>query len=121
MAEGLAKQILGSHFQIYSAGIEAHGLNPKAISSMREIDIDIHNQESNIIDHSILNKAQHIITLCGDAAEKCPIVPSQAKVHHWGLPDPAKASGSNEEILIEFAKVRDEIKKRILEFKDSVL
>ncbi|SEQ95021.1 arsenate reductase (thioredoxin) [Piscibacillus halophilus] len=117
MAEGLGKEILGDEWDVHSAGIEAHGLNPKAVEMMNEIGIDISDQESSIIDPEILNNTQLVITLCGDARENCPVLPKGVKSEHWGLVDPAKAEGTEEEVNQVFRDVRDEIKNRLMELK----
>lgn len=119
MAEGWAKKYLGDEWEVKSAGIEAHGLNPKAVQAMNEIGIDISNQESEIIDQNYLNDATLAVTLCGDAAERCPVTPSHVKREHWGFDDPAKATGTEEEIWQEFERVRDEIGERIKQFKET--
>ncbi|WP_027964845.1 arsenate reductase (thioredoxin) [Halalkalibacillus halophilus] len=113
MAEGLGKEILGDTWEVHSAGIEAHGVNPKAIEMMNEVGIDITDQESSIIDMEILNSASLVITLCGDAKENCPVIPAKVQTDHWGLFDPAKAEGTEEEVDQVFRDVRDEIKRRI--------
>ncbi|TFB21731.1 arsenate reductase (thioredoxin) [Filobacillus milosensis] len=119
MAEGLGKEILGDEWEVHSAGIEAHGLNPKAIEMMNEIGIDISNQESSIIDRDVLNHATFVVTLCGDALDNCPAIPPSVKHEHWGLVDPAKAEGTEEEVDQVFRDVRDDIKERIEELKTS--
>ncbi|WP_226003000.1 arsenate reductase (thioredoxin) [Paenibacillus sp. BJ-4] len=116
MAEGWAKKYLGSNWNVYSAGIEAHGLNPKAVQAMSEVGIDISGQTSDIIDPVLLNNADLVVTLCGDAADKCPITPSQVRREHWGFDDPAKAEGSEEEKWGVFQQVRDQVGERIKQF-----
>ncbi|WP_211748505.1 arsenate reductase (thioredoxin) [Paenibacillus sp. Marseille-Q4541] len=116
MAEGWAKKYLGEEWNVYSAGIEAHGLNPNAVKAMNEVDIDISNQTSDIIDPAILNSADLVVTLCGDAADKCPITPPSVRREHWGFDDPAKARGTDKEKWSVFQHVRDEIGKRIETF-----
>ncbi|QUG42032.1 arsenate reductase (thioredoxin) [Psychrobacillus sp. INOP01] len=116
MAEGWAKKYLGDNWNVFSAGIEAHGLNPNAIKAMNEVGIDISEQTSDIIDLEILNHADLVVTLCGDAADKCPITPQQVKREHWGFDDPAKATGTEEEKWAVFQQVRDEIGNRINQF-----
>ncbi|MFP3884073.1 arsenate reductase (thioredoxin) [Priestia filamentosa] len=116
MAEGWGKKYLGESWNIYSAGIEAHGLNPNAVKAMKEVDVDISNQTSDIIDKSILNSADLVVTLCGDAADKCPMTPPHVKREHWGFDDPAKAEGTDEEKWAFFQRVRDEIEERIEKF-----
>ncbi|MGE7546463.1 arsenate reductase (thioredoxin) [Sporosarcina newyorkensis] len=113
MAEGWGRKILGQEWNVLSAGIEAHGVNPKAIKVMSEIGIDISNQTSNTIDSQILNNADLVVTLCGDAADKCPMTPPSIRREHWGFDDPAKATGTEEDIWAEFQRVRDEIGERI--------
>lgn len=119
MAEGWAKQHLGSSWNVYSAGIEAHGLNPNAVRAMNEVGVDISHQTSDVVDPEILNQADMVVTLCGDAANKCPVTPPTVKRVHWGFDDPAKAQGTDEEKWAVFQKVRDEIGDRILKFAVS--
>ncbi|WP_142829473.1 arsenate reductase (thioredoxin) [Planococcus soli] len=119
MAEGWGKQILGDEWQVLSAGIEAHGLNPNAVKAMNEVDIDISGQTSDIIDLEILNNADFVVMLCGDAADKCPMTPPHVKRDHWGFTDPAKAEGSDEEKWTVFQNVRDEIGERIRQFAET--
>lgn len=113
MAEGWAKKYLGDEWQVYSAGIEAHGLNQKAVKAMEETGVDISNQTSDIINLDILNQADLVITLCGDAADKCPMTPTHVKREHWGFDDPAGKEWS------EFQRVRDEIGERIKHFAET--
>ncbi len=119
MAEGWAKKILGDEWEVKSAGIEAHGLNPKAVQAMKEISIDISDQTSDIIDQDILNNADLAVTLCGDAADKCPMTPPQVRREHWGFDDPAKAEGTEEEKWQVFQRVRDQIGERIKQFAET--
>ncbi|MFD1774824.1 arsenate reductase (thioredoxin) [Paenibacillus rhizophilus] len=116
MAEGWAKKYLGDEWNVYSAGIEAHGLNPNAVKAMKEVDIDISSQTSDIIDPELLNNSDLVITLCGDAADKCPITPPKVKREHWGFDDPAKATGNDQEKWSVFQRVRDQIGERIQRF-----
>ena len=113
MAEGFATQRFGDRAKITSAGIEAHGINPRAIATMREVQIDISQQSSDIVSEHMLAEADIVVTLCGDARDTCPKLPANTVHHHWGLADPAKASGNEEEIRQTFRQVRDEIKHRI--------
>lgn len=116
MAEGWAKKHLAEEWEVYSAGIEAHGLNPKAVKAMNEVGIDITNQTSDIIDSELLNSADFVVTLCGDAADKCPMTPAHVRREHWGFEDPAKAQGTEEEKWTVFQTVRDSIGTRIETF-----
>lgn len=113
MAEGWAKKYLGNNWNVYSAGIEAHGLNPNAVKAMKEANIDISTQTSDIIDPEILNNADLVVTLCSDAADKCPMTPPHVKREHWGFDDPAGKEWS------EFQRVRDEISERIKQFSET--
>ncbi|GGA25004.1 arsenate reductase (thioredoxin) [Psychrobacillus lasiicapitis] len=119
MAEGWGKKHLGDEWEVLSAGIEAHGLNPNAVKAMNEVRIDISKQTSDIIEMETLNNAEFVITLCGDAADKCPMAPPQVKRDHWGFDDPAKAEGTDEEKWATFQRVRDEIGARIKQFADT--
>lgn len=119
IAEGWAKYYLGSSWEVKSAGIEAHGLNPNAVKAMEEVGIDSSNQVSEIIDEKILNKATLVVTLCKDAKDRCPIIPSQVKHEHWGFDDPAKAKGTEAEIWEVFQRVRDQIGERIRKFSEE--
>ncbi|KRM61175.1 arsenate reductase [Paucilactobacillus vaccinostercus DSM 20634] len=114
MAEGFAKTILGSEWQIASAGVETHGLNPKAVAVMAEKQIDISQNQSKLVDPEYLQNCDIVVTLCGDARDRCPVVPTRVKKIHWPLPDPATATGSDEEVMAVFRQVRDEIEQRIL-------
>ncbi|MDE5412516.1 arsenate reductase (thioredoxin) [Alkalihalobacterium chitinilyticum] len=119
MAEGFGKKYLGDKWEVYSAGIEAHGVNPNAIKAMKEIDVDITSQTSDIIDPEILNKADMIVTLCGHANDVCPATPPNRERVHWGFDDPAKAEGTEEEKWAFFQRVRDEIGERIQTFAET--
>jgi len=119
MAEGWAKRMLGEEWEVKSAGIEAHGLNPNAVKAMQEIGIDITDQTSDVIDEGVLNHADLVVTLCGDAADRCPVTPPSVKRVHWGFDDPAKAVGTDEEKWAFFQRVRDEIGARIQRFADT--
>lgn len=119
MAEGWAKELLENSWSVYSAGIEAHGLNPNAVKAMKEIGIDISNQTSDIIDPELLHQADMVVTLCGDAADNCPVTPPNVKRVHWGFDDPAKAQGTEEEKWTVFQRVRDQIGDRIRKFAQT--
>lgn len=116
MAEGFAKKHLGDQYDVYSAGIEAHGLNPNAVKAMAEKGVDISVQHSDIIDPDLLNRADFVVTLCGDANDRCPTTPPHVQRFHWGFDDPAKATGTDEEKWAVFQRVRDDIEARIQRF-----
>lgn len=119
MAEGWAKTFLTNGWEVYSAGIEAHGLNPNAVKAMAEVGIDISGQTSDLIDMDRLNRADMVVTLCGDAADRCPMTPPQVRREHWGFDDPARATGTDEEKWAVFQRVRDQIGERIRRFADE--
>jgi len=120
IAEGIAKKILPNNISINSAGVEAHGINPNAIKTMAEIDIDISEQISKKINYNRLNEYDLIITLCGDANDNCPTLNKKNKHIHWNLIDPAKLIGDEKYILSEFAKVRNQIFKNIKLLKKEI-
>lgn len=119
MAEGFGKKYLSEKYDVYSAGIEAHGLNPNAVKAMKEVDVDISTQTSDIIDKEILNNSDLVITLCGDAKDSCPMTPPHVTRWHWGFDDPAKAEGTEDEKWAVFQRVRDEIEQRIKMFAEE--
>ena len=119
MAEGFGKKYLSGEYDVYSAGIEAHGLNPNAVKAMKEVYVDISTQTSDIIDKKILNNADLVITLCGDAKDSCPMTPPHVTRWHWGFDDPAKAEGTAEEKWAVFQRVRNEIEQRIKTFAEE--
>jgi arsenate reductase len=113
MAEGWARHFAGNAFDVQSAGIEAHGKNPRAISIMHEAGIDISGQESTRVTPAMLEQADLVVTVCGHADEHCPVLPPGTRKVHWPLDDPAKATGSEEEILQVFRSSRDDIRERV--------
>jgi arsenate reductase len=113
MAEGWTRVFGGEQFTAASAGIEAHGKNPRAIEVMREAGIDISGQESTIVSDGMIQQANVVVTVCGHADELCPVLPQGVRKIHWPLTDPAKATGSEEEIMAEFRTTRDDVKQRV--------
>ncbi len=113
IAEGWAKQLGGDRVEVLSAGIEAHGKNPRAITIMAEAGIDISNQESTKVTPAMLAQTTLLVTVCGHADEHCPAVPAHLPRIHWPLSDPAKASGTEEEITAVFRAARDDIRERV--------
>jgi arsenate reductase len=110
IAEGYLRYFHGNVANIYSAGVETHGVNPRAIQTMLEDGIDISAHTSNHVDEYLAINFDLILTVCDHASERCPIFPSTAKRIHHNFPDPAKATGSEQEIREAFAAVREEIK-----------
>ena len=120
IAEGWAKRLGGDRFEVQSAGIEAHGKNPRAISIMQEAGIDISGQESTIVSEEMLSAADVLITVCGHADEQCPALPPDVKKVHWPLTDPAKATGTETDVMNEFRATRDDIEDRVRNLLNSL-
>lgn len=110
IAEGYLRHFSNGKAEVFSAGIKTHGVNPKAIEIMKEVGIDISNHTSNNIDEYYDKDFDFVITVCDNAKENCPFFPTKAKKFHHNFPDPAKATGSENEILNEFRNVREMIK-----------
>jgi arsenate reductase len=116
MAEGFAKKYAPKGIKIFSAGIEAHGLNPKAVQVMKEKGIDISHQKSKTVDVIPKDEIGTVITVCGHANETCPVFPGNIKRTHWEIEDPAKAKGTENEVLDIFRTVRDQLETHIKYF-----
>ncbi len=110
IAQGYLQHFAGIRAKVYSAGIETHGVNPRAIAIMKEDGIDISHHTSNLVDEYFDIPFDYILTVCDHANENCPYFPGKGKRAHHNFPDPAKATGTEEEIMNEFRKVREEIK-----------
>lgn len=121
IADGYLKHFAGDRATIYSAGVETHGVNPRAIAIMAEDGIDISGHTSNHVDEYLGIDFDHVITVCDNAVERCPVFPSTAQKWHHNFPDPAKATGTEIEIMSEFRKVRDMIKKYCSDFVETNL
>lgn len=115
MAEGFARALAGERWEVHSAGTNPAGVNPRAVQVMAEAGVDISSHTSKAIDPEMLNTADVVVTLCGGARDTCPVTPPEVRRLHWPLEDPARATGTEEEILNKFRQVRDEIKKRVEE------
>lgn len=120
MAEGWGNHLCAEIAEFQSAGVEAHGKNPRAIEVMAEAGVDISGQESTKVSDEMLNWADLIITVCGHADEVCPSLPPSLEKRHVPFDDPAKAEGSEEEIMQQFRRVRDEIKQYILDLAEEI-
>jgi arsenate reductase len=116
MAEGIANHFLGDRLEAASAGTEASYVNPRAIEVLREIGIDISSHHSKNMDEFSGQSFDYVITLCGDVNEKCPLFFGGVHRHHLGFPDPAKATGSEESIMANFRRVRDDIRDALRAF-----
>jgi arsenate reductase (thioredoxin) len=110
MAEAYLRHFAGSRAEIYSAGIEAHGVNPRAIAILKEDGIDISSHTSDLIQKYSGERFDWVITVCDNAKERCPIFSNAVKMIHHNFPDPAKAVGTPDEIMAQFRKVRDLVK-----------
>jgi arsenate reductase len=113
MAEGWTRALGGEEFTVESAGIEAHGKNPRAIAVMQKAGIDISGQESTVVSEQMLARADVVVTVCGHADEQCPALPPGVKKVHWPLADPAKAEGSDADIMQAFRATRSEVRRRV--------
>lgn len=115
MAEALANHYLGDRLQAYSAGTEATQVNPLAIRVLNELGIDTSQQFSKTMDEYAGQTFDYVVTLCGDAHEKCPLFWGGVQRSHHGFEDPSRKKGSEDELLPAFRRVRDEIKRWITE------
>ena len=116
MAEGYLRFFGQGEVEVYSAGIETHGVNPKAVMVMKEDGVDISAHTSNHVDEYMDIDFDHVITVCDNAKENCPYFPTRAMRLHHNFPDPAKAMGTEEEVLQDFRAVRDLIKAYCQQF-----
>jgi arsenate reductase len=110
IAEGYLRYFASDKAKVYSAGIETHGVNPKAIQVMAEDHIDISKHTSNNVDEYVDIPFDYVITVCDNAKENCPYFPTTAERFHYNFPDPAKAIGTADEVMNEFRLVREMIK-----------
>jgi len=116
IAHGYLQQFGGDKVEVYSAGVETHGVNPKAVATMKQDGIDISNHTSNnVLEYQGID-FDFVITVCDNAKERCPYFPSKAIKFHYNFPDPAKAVGTDEEVKMEFEQVRNLIKDYCQEF-----
>ena len=110
IAHGFLASMTTGKAIVYSAGVETHGVNPKATSTMKEIGIDISSHTSNHIKEYLGIDFDYVITVCDNAKERCPYFPTKAVKLHYNFPDPAKAIGTDDEINEQFRAVRSLIK-----------
>jgi arsenate reductase (thioredoxin) len=123
MAEGWARELKGFReywLEVQSAGIESHGKNPRAIAVMKEAGVDISKQESTRLTDKMLQAVDYVVTVCGHADEHCPVLPTGVHKEHWPLEDPARATGTEEEIMAVFQASRDEIKRRVIDLLERL-
>lgn len=121
IAEGYLRHFAGNKANIYSAGVETHGVNPKAIATMKEDGIDISEHTSNNVNECLDIDFDFVITVCDNAKERCPYFPTDATKLHYNFPDPAKFQGSEEETKAEFRRVRGLIKEYCQKFVEDNL
>ncbi|KXB42887.1 putative arsenate reductase [Bacteroidales bacterium KA00344] len=107
MAEGFLKHFLGDSAEVFSAGVETHGVNPRAAQVMAEAGIDLSGHTSNLIGEYADRVFDYVITVCDNARERCPYFPAQPRLLHQSFPDPARVVGSEAEVTDEFRRVRD--------------
>jgi arsenate reductase len=123
MAEGWARHLKGHLLEPYSAGVKTHGLNPRAVQVMAEVGVDISGHWSKHLDELRDVEFDHVITVCGNAHESCPVFPGKTRVTHVGFDDPprlAEGAASEEEALRHYRRVRDEIRTFVEALPDSL-
>ncbi|OOQ61990.1 arsenate reductase ArsC [Mucilaginibacter pedocola] len=121
IAEGYLRYFAGDKATVYSAGIETHGVNPRAIEIMKRDGLDISNHTSNNVDEYADIPFDYVITVCDNAKENCPYFPTKAIKLHQNFPDPAKATGTDEQIMEQFREVREMIRKYARNFVNENL
>ena len=121
IAEGYLRHFAGDKAEVNSAGIETHGVNPKAIEVMKRDGIDISGHTSNNIDEYMDIDFDYVITVCDNAKERCPYFPTNAVKFHYNFPDPAKATGTEEDVMEQFREVREMIRKYAQNFVNENL
>lgn len=121
IAEAYLRQYIGHQVDVYSAGVETHGVNPRAVSVLKEDQIDISSHTSNHVDEFAHIPFDYVLTVCDHANESCPILLGNFQKYHQNFPDPAKATGTDHEIMQEFRHVRDLIKKYCRQLADELL
>ncbi|MFQ5448387.1 MAG: arsenate reductase ArsC [Saprospiraceae bacterium] len=121
IAEGYLRHFANGKAEIFSAGVEIHGVNSRTIAIMKEDGLDISRHTSNHVDEYISMDFDYVITVCDNAKEHCPLFPSRAHKFHHDFPDPAKAAGTEEEVMEEFRRVREMIKAYSKDFADKHL
>ena len=120
LAEGILRAALGDQYTVASAGSKPAGyVHPLGIRAMAEIGIDISAHRSKHLDEFLADEVETVITVCGNADQACPLYPGQRNRHHWGFDDPAHATGTDEEKLAVFRRVRDEIRRVFTAYADG--
>lgn len=119
MAEGLLRDIGGNRLEVESAGVIASFVRPQAIETMKEVGIDISHHRSKSVEEFTGQDFDYVITVCDNAKESCPVFPAKTKRIHWSFDDPAEATGTDEEKLAVFRRVRDEIREKLSVFVEE--
>jgi arsenate reductase len=114
MAEGLVNHDLAGQVQAFSAGVRPSRVNPRAVQAMAELGIDISQQRSKSVDDLAGEEFDLVITVCDQAQQQCPFFPGDTEVRHVGFPDPARATGTEAEIMAVFRQVRDEMRQQLI-------
>jgi arsenate reductase len=116
MAEGLARETLGELYDFYSAGTDPASVDPLAVEAMRELGIDITRHYSKSLEDLQGVDFDLVVTLCGDARDNCPYYPGEARVEHMGFEDPARAAGSEDEVIATYRRVRNDISEKLIPY-----
>jgi arsenate reductase (thioredoxin) len=116
IADGYLKYFAGNRAEIYSAGVETHGVNPRAVTTMKEDGIDISTHTSNNVNEYLSIDFDFVITVCDNAKERCPYLPTNAQKFHYNFRDPANATGTEEQIMEQFRQVREQVKVHCRDF-----
>ncbi len=117
MAEGLLRHAAGDRFEVFSAGTEETRVNPLAIEAMSELGVDITSHSSKTLDRFLDQALDYVVTVCDNANESCPVFPWASERIHWSFEDPSLATGSHEERLAEFCRIRDQISEKLRFFE----
>ncbi len=115
MAEGFARHLGQGRIEAYSAGMQPSRLNPFAVAVMQEKGVDISGQQSKGFDEAVARRMDLVVTVCGNADERCPVLPPEVQKLHWPLEDPAAATGTDAEILATFRRSRNQIEALVLD------
>ncbi len=116
MAEGFGRLLLSKDWDVLSAGLEPGELNPVAVRAMREVGVDISGQRSKTVTPEMIAGVDLVVTLCGDARDRCPVLPPGASHVHWPVEDPAKAQETEDQVMLAFREARDAIRRYFFEY-----
>lgn len=120
MAEGFARSLGGTRVEAHSAGVEPSRLNPVAVAVMQEKGIGISGHRSKAFDWDLARQMDVVVTVCGHANESCPVLPPDVRRLHWPLEDPAAATGTDDEILATFRRIRDQVESRVADLLATI-